>query len=695
MPFKRSLAIYGRQQIKFQGGNLWGNDLISPIDPKYFWTHILIHNLKIEILLTILPGSFYFCKITRNFGKSLSQNSEDFSMTHPKSLQQRLSLFMILPVALLLIGMGIAGFIYARDALLSQWQEAAVLKLQRGAHQVDMHLSRIRNWIHSLDNAAESSHPEIIFQWVVEQLKAQEGVVRVDLTWKNNTSTEMMPMQPGMMAPGSAMGSGMMGSREGMNEMMRYMQRFRQARIGEITPPRFDALIENKTVSLVSNLLDKNGQTIGRLTAVLSFEYLVKNVVTSSWWQSNEGFLVDDHGKILTGTFPGKRNELAETNEPLERETLKAIKSRPYGTLLGSGHPPGEVSGFYKLQEAPWTLVMIAPGGKILAPIARFRLYYFITGAGFIFLVLLLMKLVTGRTVSAIKEVSRAAERIARGDFDRPLPVKTRDEVGDLMRSFNTMMEQLKERIRLRAALDLAMEVQQNLLPQKSKAMPGLDIAGRSLYCDETGGDYYDFLEVCFRNSNHFGLAVGDVSGHGISAALLMASVRAFLRCRVTQPGGAAEIITDVNRLVTADTGESGHFMTLFYAEIDPASKTLQWVRAGHDPALFYDPTFNAIEELGGEGMALGIDANFSYRQNARADLSAGQILLIGTDGIWETRDDSGRMFSKARLAALIREHAAYSSERLLQAIMASLKDFRGSARQEDDVTLAVVKIID
>lgn len=616
-------------------------------------------------------------------------------MIRPKSLQQRLSLFMILPVALLLVGMGIASFIYARDALLSQWREAAVLKLERGAHQVDMHLSRIRNWIHSLDKAAESNNPEIIFQWVTEQLKAQEGVVRLDLTWQDNTSNDTMPMKPGMMGPGSAMGPSMGGSRGDRAEMMRGMQRFRRARIGDITAPRFDALIKNQTVSLVSDLLDKNGQILGRLAVVLSFEYLVKNVVTSSWWQSFEGFLVDDHGKILTSTVPGKRNELAETNEPLERETLRAIKQRPYGTLLGSGHPPSEVSGFYKLQEAPWTLVMIAPGRIILAPILRFRLYYFITSAGFIFLILLLIKLVTGQTVAAIKEVSRAADRIARGDFDQPLPVKTRDEVGHLMRSFNTMMEQLKERIRLKAALDLAMEVQQNLLPKQYNSMPGLDIAGRSLYCDETGGDYYDFLEVCCRDSNQFGLAVGDVSGHGISAALLMASVRAFLRCRLTQLGGAADIITDVNRLITADTRESGHFMTLFYAEIDPSSKTLHWVRAGHDPAFFYDPTSDAIEELRGEGIALGIDANYAYRQSAKTGLSAGQILLIGTDGIWETLDDSGRMFGKTRLAALIREHASYSSERLIQVIMTALKDFRGSAKQEDDVTLAVVKIVE
>ncbi|MEJ2167888.1 MAG: SpoIIE family protein phosphatase [Desulfobacterales bacterium] len=570
-------------------------------------------------------------------------------MLRPKSLQKRLLLFLILPVALLLISMGIVGFIYARDALLSQWQEAAVLKLQRGAHQVDMHLSRIRNWLHALDSAAESSRPEIIFQWIINRLKNQEGVVRVDLTWRNNSGNYLTPQQPDMMGPGSTMGPGMMGRREDGTGMMRHMQHFHHARIGEVTPPHFDALIENQTVSMVSDLLDEDGTTIGRLSVVLRFDYLVRNVVTSSWWQSNEGFLVDDNGKILTSTVPGQRFELAETNEPLEKETLKALKSKTYGTLLGSGHPPAEVSGFYKLEEAPWTLLMIAPGRKILAPIVHFRLYYLITGAGFILLILLLMKLVTGRTVSAIKEVSRAADRIAKGDFNQPLPVKTEDEVGDLTRSFNTMMEQLKERVRLKAALDLAMEVQQNLLPPKSKAIPGLDIAGRSLYCDETGGDYYDFLEVCCRNSNHLGLVVGDVSGHGISAALLMASARAFLRCRVTQPGDAAEIIRDVNRLITTDTRDSGQFMTLFYAEIDPSSKTLQWVRAGHDPALLYDPVSRDVVELDGKGMALGIDADYSYRQSAKTGLPGWfrPDVRQGAPG----RSDSGafrRFFRKA-----------------------------------------------
>lgn len=611
-------------------------------------------------------------------------------MFQPRSLQQRLSLFMILPVALLMIGMGIAGFIYAKDILLSQWQEAAVLKLERAAHQVDMRIGRIRDWIRALDKAAEGDNPETIYLWVVDQLKAKEGVVRVNLTWENNMSNNSMPMQPGFFRHMNP--SGMISNRkDGAGRML--MRRFHRTRIREITQPRFDSFVKNETVSLISDLIDEDGQSIGRLEVVLQFDSLVKNVVTSGWWQSNRAFLVDNQGEILTSTVPGRRNELADTNDPLERETLNAINSMPFGTLHGSGHPPSEVSGFYKLKEAPWSLVMIAPGKEILSPIVKFRMYYLIIGSGFILLILLLIKWVIGRTVFSIKEVSQAAKRITLGDFSKLLPVKTRDEVGDLIRSFNKMVEQLQERVRLKAALDLAMEVQQNLLPQQSLKTEGLDIAGRSIYCDETGGDYYDFLEVCCRDSNHLGLAVGDVSGHGISAALLMASVRASLRCRVTQPGSVAEIITDVNRLVVDDTRESGNFMTLFYAEITPGDRVLRWVRAGHEPALLYDPTSETIRELRGMGLALGIDEDYTYQESTITSLSRGQILLIGTDGVWETNNESGEMFGKKRLEALIRENASSSSEKILHSIFEALKDFRGPVKQKDDVTLTVAKI--
>jgi sigma-B regulation protein RsbU (phosphoserine phosphatase) len=616
-------------------------------------------------------------------------------MIRPKNLRQRLAIFVLFPVALLLFGMGFAGFIYARNSLLAQWREAAVLKLQRAAHSVDMRLDYAKKWIQVLDEAAESRDPDLVYSWIVDQLKKTEGVLRVDLTWTDKAAapsdaSNHFRFMKQMRARMDKMGS-MMESEERHQKMMR---RFHRTKLAEITPPRYDSLVKNKTVSLISLLVDKSGQTIGQFEVVLRFDSLIADIINSGWWQSNKAFLVDKDGNILTGTIPQVRKVLADNNDPVELKTLKALKAEPFGMIRGPGHPPAEVSGFYKLQEAPWSLVMIAPGEKILAPIVNFRFYYSICGAVFVIFILLLIRFVTGRTVSSIKEISQAAERIAGGDFGNPLPVKTRDEVGELTRNFNTMMGQLEERMRIKQALDVAMEVQQNLLPLEVPQISGLDVAAKSIYCDETGGDFYDFLEMRRQNEMCLGIAVGDVSGHGISAALLMATIRAFIKSSVTRPASIAESIGSVNRLLAEDTGDTGQFVTLFYAEISPAEKNLRWVRAGHDPAIFYDPNLDKFEELRGEGVALGIDPNGSYQENIIDGSSDGQILVIGTDGVWEARNIEGEMYGKERLMSLVRQHSASSSEAILNVVIDSLKMFLDSAKQEDDITLLVIKIL-
>jgi len=613
-------------------------------------------------------------------------------MISPKSLQQRLAIFVLFPVAVLLLGMGFAGFVYARNSLLAQWKEAAILKLQRAAHSVDMRLDRTKKWIGMLDEAGGSQDPDHVYNWVVDQLKKSDGVARVDLNWidkgaESSDAPEPLGLRNQRRSRMGQMG-GMMDSQESQRMMMR---RFHRAKAAEITSPRYDSLVKNKTVSLISLLVDKSGKTIGEFKVVLRFDSLIADIIDSGWWQSNKAFLVDNEGNILASTVPKERKMLAANKDPLELETLNALQTETFGTIRGSGHPPVEVSGFYRLQEAPWSLVMIAPGKKILAPIVKFRLYYFISSAVFIVFILLLIRVVSGRTVSSIKDISRAAERIAGGDFGKPLPVKTRDEVGELARSFNTMMRQLEERMRIKQALDVAREVQQNLLPLKMPQIRGVDIAAKSIYCDQTGGDFYDFIKMRRQRVDHLGIAVGDVSGHGVPAALLMATIRAFIKSKIAPQDSIAEGVACVNRLLTQDTGDTGQFATLFYAEISPAEKVLRWVRAGHDPALFYDPSLKKLEELWGEGIALGIDPDGCYQEKGRK-LSSGEILVIGTDGIWEARNPMGEMFGRERLKDIIRKNADHSSDGISAAIIESIKTFQDSARQEDDITLLVIK---
>jgi len=240
-------------------------------------------------------------------------------------------------------------------------------------------------------------------------------------------------------------------------------------------------------------------------------------------------------------------------------------------------------------------------------------------------------------------------------------------------------------------ALDVAQEVQQNLLPHSAPRLGRIDLAGRSLYCDQTGGDYFDYIEISRKGSNLTAVVVGDVSGHGVSSALLMSSVRAYLRARLTMPGSAGEIITFVNRLVSTDCQETGHFMTLFYLEVEPHTGRLAWVRAGHDPALVYSPATDTFTEMGGRGLALGVDKDWQY-QDYTAEIEPGQIAILATDGIWETQNQQGRMFGKEKFREIIRQNAHFESEAIRRAVFQAVTVFRGEVPQEDDITLVLMK---
>jgi sigma-B regulation protein RsbU (phosphoserine phosphatase) len=190
-----------------------------------------------------------------------------------------------------------------------------------------------------------------------------------------------------------------------------------------------------------------------------------------------------------------------------------------------------------------------------------------------------------------------------------------------------------------------------------------------------------------------YGIVVGDVSGHGISSALLMAGVRAYLRGRVTQSGSAAEIISDVNRLVSADTIETNQFMTLFFLVIDARTGQITWVRAGHDPALLYSPDKNHFEKLEGQGLPLGVEESWQYQDYTRT-VRSGQILILTTDGVMEAHNKENEMFGRDRLMEIIRQYANLGAEGIRLAVIDAVSAFRGEAHQEDDITLVVLKFL-
>jgi serine phosphatase RsbU (regulator of sigma subunit) len=303
-----------------------------------------------------------------------------------------------------------------------------------------------------------------------------------------------------------------------------------------------------------------------------------------------------------------------------------------------------------------------------------------------------LIGLVSRNLTMPFAEIIQTLQGVRNGKFDKKVRVTSNDEIGYTGDVINEMTDGLRERDRIRRSLGIAMEVQQHLLPRYAPKVEGLDIAGQSLYCEETGGDYFDYLPIGRNGQSKIKIMVGDVSDHGIASALLMTTARAFLRQRASRKGNLSQIVTDVNRQLSGDVEDSGRFMTLFICEIDGRMKTIRWVNAGHDPAVIFDQYGGDYEELAGRALPLGVSDKASYQEFQRR-LLPGQIILIGTDGIWESQNSRGQMFGKKRFRDVVRTQTRQPAAGILQAVITALDDFCHPLAKEDDVTLVVVKV--
>jgi adenylate cyclase len=335
-------------------------------------------------------------------------------------LRHKLVFYLLLPTALLLVGFGFIGFLYARYNLLAEWQDAAILRLERAAHQLDMRLSKPLTWIDIFAKSTAADNPQDTQEWILNQIRGLEGVQEVKLTWQHEHRERTSSSKPGL-PPCCQVAA---------------------------APTQFFYEKGQETVILETNLLDRAGQSLGQIRVKISFAYLMKDILTFGWQSSYMACLVDKNGRYLAHTDPHMKGmgKLGDDRDPLDLQTLAAIKEKPSGTLLGAGHPPQRVVGFYRLHTAPWVIILYARGNQILAPIISFRFYFALAGFACIIIILGLIRLGTRPIVNSIQHISRAAGQVAQGNYGEPLPIKCPDEIGQLTQSFNEMVAGLKER---------------------------------------------------------------------------------------------------------------------------------------------------------------------------------------------------------------------------------------------------------
>ena len=390
----------------------------------------------------------------------------------------------------------------------------------------------------------------------------------------------------------------------------------------------------------------------------------------------------------------------------------KRLVARQFLPILDWRHEAEESSGSTALLTLSTSPVLLVRG--IVA--APYVLSSNIFAIGLFLAVLLLFTIAessavrTGRSIidgilADAKGLATAAGRFGSGDLDYRIPDPGKDELGQLASAFNSMaadlklrQEELIEKERLEADLALARRIQERLLPQGPPSVAGLDVAGLSLPSLEVGGDLFHFLPL---TGDRLGLAIGDVSGKSIPAALLMSNALAILRAETRLENEVANVLTQMNALI-AEQVEPGRFLTFFYGVVDPHARKIRYACAGHNPPLVVRAD-NTTEWLEQGGLALGILPDTTYTA-AEIALGPGDVFVLYSDGLTEASrpmpglteaasPDEEEYFGEERLLEAAKARHTESAKEILDGLVSAVHAFAGDAPQSDDLTVVVVKV--
>jgi serine phosphatase RsbU (regulator of sigma subunit) len=328
---------------------------------------------------------------------------------------------------------------------------------------------------------------------------------------------------------------------------------------------------------------------------------------------------------------------------------------------------------------------------------------------GGMFLIIQAVALVMGLTLArsitgSVHELFAGTERVQRGDFGHKIAIRSRDQLGELAGSFNSMTASIEgllrekaEKERLEQELLIARNIQMSLLPQGPLEIPGVSLSGHCEPAREVGGDYYDFLPL---DEDRLGILIADVSGKGTSAALYMAELKGLVLSLSRHHVSPRRMLMEANRIISRHL-DSRSFITMTYAVVDLRARTMTCARAGHCP-LVYVPGPEAgsrtPQVLTPEGMVLGLQFDLGdtfdrLLEEVTLPLGRGDLFVLYTDGISEAMNPDGDCFGDHRLVELAERHADLASDDLQARILSEVHTFAGDAAQHDDMTMVLVKI--
>lgn len=314
--------------------------------------------------------------------------------------------------------------------------------------------------------------------------------------------------------------------------------------------------------------------------------------------------------------------------------------------------------------------------------------------------VALLLGVLLARSITrSVHSLSHGTERLRQGDFTHQIRVRSRDQLGELAESFNVMargiedlLRESAEKERMEEELRIARQIQMSLLPQGSVAMTGLRMAALCLPAAEVGGDYYDLLPL---SDTRLGVVMADVSGKGTSAALYMAELKGLVLSLSRICDSPGTLLKQANRILAANL-DSRSFITMTYAIVDTAARTMRFARAGHNPLIHLEVATGRTRVLTPQGLGLGIDAGDRFDdilEEAEVPLAPGDLFLFFTDGLSEAMNPSSELFGEQRLRDLLEAAPGLDSEPMKDRILAAVRAFAEGTAQHDDMTMVVLRV--
>jgi serine phosphatase RsbU (regulator of sigma subunit) len=430
--------------------------------------------------------------------------------------------------------------------------------------------------------------------------------------------------------------------------------------------------------------IQRDGRVVGKANAVMNLDRTLHSVLALSRRDQGEiPFAIDERGAVYTTGAEQKSvldrldivttgRKAAEGSARRSDDWIVVARRDPSGLVFGIARPIGE--SLREIRRMSWRNLSIGLGVIALACIGIVPISH--------------------RMTQHVSSLSDGVRQLASGDFKARVPVRSADEFGALASAFNSMAADLErhqslvvERERLRRELELSRQIQTEMLPHASLRLGAAEIKGLSIPAREVGGDFFNYFAL---SDGRLALLVGDVSGKGVSAALLMANVQATLRARLPLETELARLADGLDREIDANTPR-GVYLTLFLGILDVEGGLLRYVNAGHNPQFLLRAA-GGIQPLSSTGLPIALYPSQGYSESV-VEIGRGDLLFFYTDGLVETENAQGDMYSAERLQGLLETTHTQGVDKILEKVETSVREFRGDAEPFDDATMMALRI--